>query len=211
MGRGLRHRLARCWLYERLTGLPAGRSVWGDDSSGFRSKLADLPLWLTAELHAAVDEYARKFLASRGIHDEPVQSSPCATCASTVALPALQPPCLDMAEVHRVIRTERPRSLVGLVRTYDCDLDLPRYLLESQPVSFDPLGQAHSVGRAIHTAARGMPRERFIELYLVRRQSLAQIARGAGVSRQTLTRLAGVFGVPLRRPGRPATIGTDRA
>ena len=123
-GRKLRHRLARCWLYERITGLPACRSIWADDSAEFRTKLADLPLWLTAELHNAVDDYATQFLASCGIQDEPVQWCPDATCTSRGVVGVLWPPGLDMAEVHRVIRAEPPRNVAGLHRRFDVALDL---------------------------------------------------------------------------------------
>jgi hypothetical protein len=208
-GRRLRHRVARCWLYQRITGLPAGRSVWASDSAEFRTELADLPLWLTAQLHTAVDEYARQFLASCGIHDEPVQWCPDATCTSRVVLPALQPPGLDMAEVRRVLRAEQPRSLARLVRRFDVDLDVLRFLLESEPVPFLNPGEGHPVCGAILKAVHWLPRELFLELYVDHRLSLARIAGIAGVSRHTLTSLAGVYGVPLRRPGRPATSETD--
>jgi hypothetical protein len=202
-GRGIRHRLARCWVHERVTGLPARTSMWADDSPEFRTKLADFPLLLSAELSTAIHEYALDFLRVQGITDEPVQWTPEILTAAK-SIPALVPPPLtvDVAELHRRILAEAPRTLAGLARSFGTDVDVLRYVLECTPVR--RAGADAIDGESAFTrAARCLPRDRFEELYLTQRLGLAAIADQVGVSRQTVTALARAYGVPLRRPGHP--------
>ena len=49
----------------------------------------------------------------------------------------------------------------------------------------------------------GVYREKFLDLYVTRRHGLAAFAAQYGVSRQTLTRLAHLYGVELRAAARP--------
>ncbi|MGW0163107.1 TniQ family protein [Mycobacterium sp. NPDC003323] len=75
-GRGVKVRVYRCWLFERLTGSPAILCPDALDSAKFASTLAELPRQLTPTLGAALDHAARMFLDEQGLHHEPVSWQP---------------------------------------------------------------------------------------------------------------------------------------
>lgn len=139
-GRGLRHQLAQCWLYERLTGCPAQRSPWAQDNPRFRTSLADLPLWFTADVVALIDEYAEHYLHEHGVVDEPVTWCPDVGPASRSLLDPNSP-------------EDERRCPIGQNAGQDCpvaggrviDRDLRRFLAEckpAQPVTVLPLTAA---------------------------------------------------------------------
>ena len=200
-GRTVRIRLVRCWLYERVTCMPASASTWALSSSEFRSKLADLPLLLCAELITSLDEHAQHFLRTQGIRDEPVQWLPDDSVIAESAPLQVEPPNFDTAELHRLIRVEKPRCFADLVTRLDCDIDVLRYLLECTPGPRYQPDEAR-LESILGRAARALPHDGFIELYLTQQVSLADVAERIGFSRQVVTRLAHLYGIPVRRPGR---------
>lgn len=201
-GRAQRHRIARCWLQERMTGLPAHHSVWAEDTAAFRTKVADFPLLLTTDLVAAVDSYADDYLKNHGIGDEPVHWCPDERAISTLSLASAHQGSIDVSELHRRVRSDRPRSCAALARHFAVDVTLLRHLLDANPVPSLDL-DASMAGGALAAAARRLPEHRFREMYLARGVSLAGLASYAGVSRQTVSRLGHEYGVPLRPVGRP--------
>ena len=200
-GRTVRIRLVRCWLYERVTCMPASASAWALDSPEFRSKLADLPLLLCAELITSLDEHAQRFLRTQGIRDEPVQWLADDSVIAESASLQVEPPNFDTAELHRLIRVENPRCFADLAMRFGCDIDVLRYLLECTPAPRYQSDEAR-LESVLARAARALPRDGFIELYLTQQLSLAAVAERIGLSRQAVTRLAHRYGVPVRRPGR---------
>lgn len=196
-GRGIRLQLLRCWLFERLTTLPAERSPWAVDSAEFHSKLGAMPLWLTAELVTALDEYGKQFLAAQGIQEEPVvwtppwiDQHPGVVTDETV---------VDIAAMHRWIGQHRPRSFASLLNRFDLDVDTARYLLERSPIPEALLGRGSS---SAPRAIRRLSRQQFDHLYNERRWSLAAIAAEIGVSRQAVTAVAEQYGICVRPNGR---------
>ncbi|MCB1263313.1 MAG: TniQ family protein [Mycobacterium sp.] len=175
-GRGLRLALARCWLYERITGLPGARSPWAIDSAEFRSKLADLPMLLNSEFITAADSYAGHFLAEQAITDEPVVWSP-TTLSDFGASSAFGDP----------------------VRGHRAEVNLSRRLQESRLACGSvPPGASSGVCAARRRLARGS----LEELYVGQRKSLAHIANLYGLSRHMVTQLADSYGIAIRTPGR---------
>ena len=71
-----RAKIARAFLFERISGQPARTASWAPDDSAFRTKTADFPRHLTPELAYALHEHAHQFLAYQGIDDEPVTLQP---------------------------------------------------------------------------------------------------------------------------------------
>lgn len=130
VGQGIRLALLRCWLFERLTTLPAERSPWAIDSADFRTKLGALPLWITAELVIALDEYGRRFLADRNIHREPLVWAPPDAGRHLAVVPE---EAVDISAIHEWIGEHQPRSFAGLLQKFDLDIDTARYLLEEFP------------------------------------------------------------------------------
>jgi hypothetical protein len=65
-------------------------------------------------------------------------------------------------------------------------------------------------GAAYCTAKAAFPRDRLAKLYQGQRMPLRDIAAIAGVSRQTIARLARDYDLPLREPGQSARNTVDR-
>lgn len=175
-GRGLRLALARCWLYERITGLPGNRAQWAIDSPEFRSKAADLPDLLNSGFIGAADRYASSFLADQGITGEPIVWSP-------ISLPRRS----DSAGAGHHAYSRRVQ------------VNGARLLRESQLASGSVQPDLRT---GVFAAAKALPQNVFEALYLEQRQSLVRIAIRYGLSRQMVTRLAHNYGVTLRPPGR---------
>jgi len=130
-GGGLRLALVRCWVYERLTTLPADSSPWAIDSAEFRTKLGAMPLWLTAGLVNALDGYAADLLASQAIVGEPVVWCPCAVGAHSGS--DADTAEIDIAAIHEWIGVHRPTGFAGLTKHFGVHIDTARHALERRP------------------------------------------------------------------------------
>lgn len=207
-GRGRRLQLARCWLYERLTGLPGSRSVWAVDTAEFRTKLAALPLLLTAEFYTAVDEYARHYLEEHGIADEPIAWSPNDFhVAAGSALSRVSGTGVDHAHPIELM-AGTTRRVVSANRRSGKNPAMLSYLAEVTPTGGSAGCQAPGGHlSAMFSAARILPKPFLMDLYLTQRLGLAAIADRMNLSRQMVTRLARAYGVSLRLPGRPRNLG----
>ncbi|MDQ1245715.1 MAG: hypothetical protein QG597_82 [Actinomycetota bacterium] len=212
--RSARARIARCFLFERLSGQPASASPWALDDSAFRTKTADFPRHLTPELAHALNEHAQAFLADQGIDDEPVTWQPPAGVLDGLDLPGTDPAAVDVAELHRVMAGAGITFGTAAAR-FHTSLDTLRYLLEIHPAPrADPEPGAPlptPYNRAYANAKAALPRERLADLYERERMSLRDIAATVDVSRQTIASLARDYGLPLRESGRPARTAIDRA
>lgn len=89
--RSVRARIARCMLFERLSGQPASVSSMFPDSNAFRTQVADFPRYLTTELDQALDEHAQEFLADHGISGEPSVWEPPTAVLDGLDLPGDHP------------------------------------------------------------------------------------------------------------------------
>lgn len=148
-GKGVRLALVRCWVFERLTTLPAASSPWAIDSAEFRTKLGAISLWLTAEMVSALDAYAAELLASQAaIVDEPVVWCPCAVGAPSG--PEADTAGVDIAAMHQWIGVHRPVSFTGLTKRFDLDIDTIRHALEQRPTP----AAVMSVGASHETPAQ---------------------------------------------------------
>jgi transposase len=202
-GRPARARVARLFLFERMTG-----AAWGPRhlENALTSKVADFPSALTPELADALDEHARCFLAGQGIVDEPVQFEPPADLLDHFDLPGQKPDFSQLEQLHELVRTGC--ELGGAARTADISLETARYLLTSKPapaIGTADAAQFSKYGAAYRTARQRLSEEGFAELYETEGLSLADIAADIGVSRQTLTRIANDYGLELRPPGKSST------
>ncbi|MBE5441039.1 TniQ family protein [Mycobacteroides abscessus] len=202
--RPARARIARCFLFERLSGQPASASPWALDDSAFRTKTADFPRHLTPALAQALNEHAHQFLADQGIGDEPVAWHPPNGALDGLDLPGPDPASVEIARLHDVMVADGLK-LGTAARRLNTSLDTVRYLLEIDPANRpDPdTGAPLSIpyNRAYLTAKQALSRERLADLYEHERMSLKDIAATVGVSRQIIARLARDYGLALRQPG----------
>ncbi len=203
-GRGLRLRLVRSWLFERLTTLPAEQSPWSIASAGFQNRLSTMSLWMTAELINSLDEYALTFLRDKGIHGEPVRWRPSWHPASDRDMFGLVPG-LDVESLHRWIGACKPRTFAELVRKFGIAADVARAVLDETPVGSSWFGP--TIGFPMSpTRMQVLTRREFDLLYNSRRWGLSRIAAHKGLSRRAVTKLAVVYGIQLRPPGRPTRL-----
>lgn len=185
--------VVRAYLQERLSG-----GLWEGESitAAQRTKISDFPYHLTPELSEALDNHAADFLGQQGVHDEPVHYEPLKGYLREMRLPG---PNVDDAKagiLHQYVQD-------GLTLGYAAELagiqlETARYLLTCYPAPALPNGESG----AYYRARRAYPRHRFIGEYEAERKSLRDIANDAGVSRQTMARLAADYGIELRNAGR---------
>lgn len=195
----------RCFLFERLSGLPADTSPAAIDTCHFRIRTADLVRHLTPELTHALREHAREFLAARGIHDEPPTWKPPTHLLDGLPLPADDPARLDTDRLHRLIRHEG-RSLGEAAQILGTTRDTVRHLLEIRPA---PATTRPTKNTAYLTAKTALPPDKLAELYLRQRINTADIAEQVSVPDKVIARLARDYGIPLRKPGQQITTSID--
>jgi len=201
-GSAARARVARCYLFERLSGLPASAAPITPDDNLFRTKVADFPQHLTPELAAGLHQHAHAFLADQHVDDEPAAWQPSIDLLDHMHLPGHDPRTVDISSLHRLIRVKK-RSLGEAAARLGTTLDVVRYVLETHPAPAPEPASDHEArarGLAYCSAKAELPRETFVRLYQGQRISLRDIAARAGVSRQTVTRLARDYNIALRAP-----------
>jgi len=187
-----RAQVARCYLQERISGMPVGGERI---SPALRTKIADFPYYLTPELSWALDDYALEFLAGHGVRAEPVYYEPHTDFLEGLRLPGQNPDEVDLDTLHSGI--QEGLTLGHAAEDAGTDLDTARYVLTCHPTP--PVATDLN---AYRRAKEAYPREVFAEQYALCGMSLAEIADQAGVSRQTVARLAADYQIETRKPGR---------
>lgn len=212
--RSARARIARRFLFERLSGQSASTAPWGPEDSVLRTKTADFPGHLTPELAHALHRHAQEFLASQGIDDEPVTWQPPSGVLDGLDLPETDPAAVNITELHRLMM-DGGITLGAAATRLNTSLDTVRHLLEIHPrprrgpaPGGAPLPTSYN--RAYANAKAALPRGHLADLYEREGKSLKDIATAVGVSRNTVASLARDYGLPLRESGRPARTTIDR-
>ncbi|WP_370070097.1 hypothetical protein [Mycobacterium sp. MAA66] len=185
--------LIRDYLIERISAAPSP----GDTSPARRTLIADCPFHLTAELVRELDDHALMFLKDKGIHNEPVVYSPPTELIDGLDLPGKDLLAFDVHALHTAIASSLTRT--DTLKRANITREAARYTLSENPRPT----QEHDDSRAIRRARVALPPDRLYELHHAQGQSLKMIGEAAGVSRQTITRLARHYGMPTRAPGRP--------
>lgn len=205
--------VARGYLLERLRGTPRVDTAVFD--TGSSAALNRFPARLTPELRRALLLHGRDFLAAHGIEDEPVHWQPPTHLLRGLDLPGRGFDAIDIGRLHHLVRHDK-KTLRAAARRVDIPLDVVRLLFEERPAPAAPRRRPQTTvtvrppGPAYQRAARGLPRERYIELYEVERRSLRDIAAMIGISRPTIAELARDYGISLRRAAGPKVHNIDR-
>ncbi|MCW2688242.1 MAG: Bacterial regulatory helix-turn-helix protein lysR family, partial [Mycobacterium sp.] len=208
----IRAKIARCFLFERLSALPAAGAPSAHADSAFRGKVADFPQHITPELLAALQQHANKFLAGQGIGGEPVTWTPPADLLDGLDLPGPDPEEVDVCELHSLIRGGGIKIGTAATRL-NTSLDTVRHLLEIHPAPRTAPAGNHVTAvhnRAYCLAKAALPPDRLLDQYQRQQMSLRDIAATVGVSRQTIARLARDYDLPLREPQQIARTTVDR-
>jgi uncharacterized protein YerC len=197
--------VATAYLYERLSTRPARThpSVRGD--AAFATHLNVFVAQVNHCLRQGLDQAGLDFLNDRGINGEPVTWNPPMALLDDLHLPGDSAHHLEIAEVHRLISTEK-LTITRTARTLGTTDSTVKYLLDQNPpvtTAISTLRVASAPARARAAATLDGPRLR--RLYEVEHRSLRDIGALCGVSRQTITRLARSHGIPLRPAHRDTT------
>lgn len=185
--------VVRDYLTERISGAPSP----GVQTSVHRTLVADCAFHLTPELMGVLDEHALMFLKDKGIHDEPVVYYPPTELIDGLDLPGKDLLIFGRDQLHAAIASDRTRS--AALRRANITLEAARYVLTENPMP----AQQHDRAQVLQRAQVALPPDRLYTLHHTEGQSLKTIGDAAGVSRQTITRLAQQYGMPTRTPGRP--------
>lgn len=206
VGRAVKARLHRCWLHQRLTGSPGRASPHAVPGPAFAAALADLPRSLSPELMQALDAAGGEWLTTHGIIDEPLLWHPAVPDSlKNTPTTSMNAGGGRLSVIHRLVAIDG-LSLSAVASELDTSIDAVREALSQHPAPRHLSPTAlRAVGGRTAQAREALPREQFVELYVERQLSLTAIGAMAGVSRQTVTRLARDYGVavrisPMRRP-----------
>lgn len=202
--------IARGFVFEQLSGLPARAAPFAIDNWEFRNRVADFPKYLSPELAAAVRHHAEEFLAAHHICDEPVVWHPPTDVLDALHLDGQNPAGVDVVELHRLIRPGH-HSIAEAAKRLHTSRDVIRYLLGLHPAPVPPpvvRRARHSTPRprkprpaeAYQKARMQLTRDEFIHRYEHEGLALHEIGAQVGVSRGVVTRLAHDYGIPLRKP-----------
>ncbi|MFD7616672.1 TniQ family protein [Streptomyces sp. NPDC059802] len=201
-GSGLRERIIRCYLFQRISGLPP-EAVPGYDPTHnewrFRAESARFAVFQTPELSAALAEEAQTFLTDQRILDEPVVWQPPLALLADLELPGPDPAQIDVAHLHQLVH-QRKNPLQHAAHTLGTSFEAVRHVLEEHPAPATPptKNAARATGRIRFTARQEIPKDTFSRFYLHEHRSLAQISALTGFSSSILAALAREYGIQLR-------------
>ncbi|MEV4998561.1 LysR family transcriptional regulator [Streptomyces niveus] len=196
---------ARCFLFERISGLPYPQMPDPPNNSlSLRTRWRRFPLLLTRGLIDGLDQIGRAFLARHGIHDEPVFWQPPASLLDGLDLPRPDPAHLDIDTLHQLVGGGQ--SPLPIAQALGTDLRSLRYAAAQYPLPTPDLSAeairaraSGSVNRSVPLAREILPKARFEQLYVGEDRPFTEIARATGVCRKTLAVLADEYGIPRRR------------
>jgi len=200
-GQGRRDKIARCLLFTSISGLPI-EDAPDFDTTGeayFRAEAARFAAIRTPEIAAALDQTARDFLARHRVRGEPVTWHPPLSILSDLDLPGPDPSLIDVARLHELVR-DRVHPVRHAAEVLGTTVDAVRVVLDEHPAPAAPLTvtQARATGQVRHAARQVLIEKEFRRRYVDQHQSLYDIAKETGFSRQVLARLAAEYGIELR-------------
>ncbi|WP_371657985.1 TniQ family protein [Streptomyces sp. NBC_00280] len=203
-GAGARHQAVRCYLFEKISGLPHRRIPDRPrDTVRSRSTVRRVPYVLTRPAMEELDEVARAFLTRHNIHDEPVTWAPPAELLDGLDLPRPDPALVDLARLHQHVLDGTPPQYVG--QALNTDLRTLRYLLGEHPVPGpDPTSQSLRalVGSGLPVrlllARKTVSPQQLEDLYVRQDKPFTEIARITGCHRKVLAALADEYGLARR-------------
>jgi hypothetical protein len=194
-GSPARANVARCALFEKLTGTPFWAPGTGiaTETTWLRGRITQIPASMTPALAHAMDDYALTFLNRQGITDEPVTWQPPLRLVDDLDLPGPDPDHLDLPRLHRLVRDDQ-LSIPAAAKQLGVNTTAAHVVLDLYPAPPRPA----TVHAAPGTARRALPRDVFLQLYVEEGLSLAQIDKRTGLPRGNASRLAHAYGIPVR-------------
>ncbi|WTW96107.1 TniQ family protein [Streptomycetaceae bacterium NBC_01309] len=201
-GLGRRGKVARCILFQRLSGLPVrlAPAVAREDDYQFGIEITRFAKVQTPELAAALTQVGQSFLTDNGIH-EPTDSEPPADLLVGLDLPGPDPHGIDPDRLHRLVRVDN-LSLRRAAHALTTTTEAAHHRLDQHPAPGLPRRRRsnHGTGRVMHAARAALPDETLRHLYEVELQSFRNIAERTGFTLRTISRLAHEYGIAVRPP-----------
>lgn len=191
---------ARCYLYSMISANPATHAPWFIDTKQFAAAVADFPAQMTATVAQALQTEAQAFLRHNNI-GEPVTWHPPTKLLHGLSLPGTDPRQVNTQQLHHLLGKAQPLTVIA--RQLDTPVSALRYTLTVHPPPAPPETAAPTLPAALENLRGTLTAQRLTELYEQQHLSLRVIAARYGTSRQTVARLAHVYGIELRAPQRP--------
>jgi hypothetical protein len=202
-GQERRLMLARCLLFEHISGMPPelAPALFAIPDAFHRQLLTGFATVLTPELVSGLDDIAHAFLARHRIHDEPVTWQPPWDIIHGGTVPGCDPRQVDIPALHRLIRSGGLTSAQA-AEHLGVTHDTIRFILHNHPAPAPPTAPDKNLrnGEKFRAARAALPKEEFARLYLDERRSLPWIAASIGTSTRVTGDLARYYGIPRRRP-----------
>jgi hypothetical protein len=204
-GNGMRRQIARLYLYEKISGLPArtaGFMAHSKSTIGFWLRVFNFPAEASAQFASILLGEARQFLSSKGI-DEPLVWHPPLTLMHDLTLPGINLEHFGRGELRRALNEGHTTRIGHIARRLNTSNAAVRCLLD---IEIDKT----SITAAKYYISPHPVRDRLcVELtpailedrYIRQGHSLGAIARSYGVWPPLVRKLAEMYGIPLR--GRP--------
>ena len=197
-GFGHKADIARCRLFETISGIPAReyRPHHGYTVNIYL-RVADFPLHVTAELAACLADEGRRFLKALNII-EPLTWSPPVQLLDGLGLPNSDVDRININLLHNL--ANQPGSSVRRIAdALATSKDTVRYLLDEQPIRIVPTSHAKNrrsfAGAAFRTVLTADTLDR---LYHREQLSINDIANRFGISSSTVHRIAHGHNIELR-------------
>ena len=206
-GHARRARNARRYLYELLSGCslrtapPPYQITTASAQAGYNT----FTITMTTDLASALDDHARRILATWGITSEPLQWQPPPTWVTATTWPGADPAQTDPAPIHRaLLRDHAPPARIAAC--LGISIDHLRQVLRHHPLP-RPLHPARRTPAPAIPPADAPPGQPGLdpawlrEEYHTWRRPLEDIASQTGYPAHALSRLARANGIPIRPRG----------
>lgn len=205
-GRERRHKIARCLLFTRISGLPVEAAPDFDvtvSESYFRTETARFAAIRTPELAEALDETARDFLARHRARGEPVTWRPPAGLLAGLDLPGPDPSLINATRLHELVRAHPGSPVQHAAEILGTTVAAVRLVLDEHPAPAAPLttAQARARGTFRHAARQALDEKEFRRRYIDEHQSIPSIASQIGFTPNVVTSLASDYGIQRRPNG----------
>ncbi|MEV0669358.1 LysR family transcriptional regulator [Mycobacterium sp. NPDC050441] len=204
-GNGMRRQIARLYLYEKISGLPARTATFmahTKSTIGFWLRVFNFPAEASAPFASILLGEARQFLSSKGV-DEPLVWHPPLTLIHDLTLPGIDLERFGRSDLSRALNEGHTARIGRIARRLNTSTAAVRCLLDVE------IDKTSTTAASYHISPHPVRDRLCTELtpailedrYVRQGHSLSAIARSFGVWPPLVRKLAEMYGIPLR--GRP--------
>lgn len=197
LGVAVSERLARSWLFERVSGQPPQLSPFGDASERKNRRRNQLIDRFTRNVIGALDREAMRFLCEHQIVDEPVVWSPPLSLVTDLELPGPDPATVPVSQLYAALAV-KGATVTAAAQQFGLSIPFVRLLLEQFPIDAFPVLGAPRPRQKDRLKDKLTP-EKLTMLNHCDGLSMADVGAQFGVSRRTMARLAHEYGIEIRR------------